>query len=38
MSVALITLAYDLALRQFQGSEQGGGAVAFVLIVAKVLT
>ena len=32
MAVALITLSYHLALRQFQGREQRGGAVALVVV------
>ena len=32
MSMSLITLTYYLTLRQFQGSEQRGGAVAFVVV------
>ena len=30
MSVSLITQPYDVALRQFQGSEPRGSAVAYV--------
>jgi hypothetical protein len=32
MAVALRTLSHHLALRQFQGREQGGGPVALVVV------
>ncbi len=32
MAVSLITLSHHLALEQFRGGEQGGGAVSFVIM------